>query len=495
MRTFPKYPLIYEINTWVWLRELGQRHGHPVTLASVPPEEWDTLASFGFDAVWLMGVWERSPAGIQISMNNPGLLAEFHRALPDFTEQDNVGSPYCIRRYAVDDRLGGREGLAIARQELAGRGMLLILDYVPNHVAPDHPWAIDHPEYFIQGAPEDLEKDPDAFLPVGDRVLACGRDPYFPAWPDVLQLNAFHPGLRRAAIETVKEIASQCDGMRCDMAMLFMNPIFERTWGNRAGARPAAEYWPELIGSVRSAYPQVKFIAEAYWDLEWELQQQGFDYCYDKRLYDRLEHDSAEIVRLHLCGNPAYQENLLRFLENHDEPRAAAIFHPEKHMAAAVTVASLPGARLLHEGELEGRKVRLPVFLGRRPEEPVDEELRAFYVKLLRAVDSDTFREGEWCLCERSGWPDNQTFLNLVAWCRRRKEERYLIMVNLSDCQSQGLVRLPWDELAGHAWRLSDPLTGEVFERQGSEMLSPGLYVDLSPWRSHFLKFTKLQDS
>ena len=102
MKSWPKYPLIYEINTWVWLRELGQKYRRPITLASVPAEEWDALAAFGFDAVWFMGVWERSPAGIRISMNNPGLLTDFRRALPDFTEEDNVGSPYCVRRYIVD---------------------------------------------------------------------------------------------------------------------------------------------------------------------------------------------------------------------------------------------------------------------------------------------------------------------------------------------------------------------------------------------------------
>ncbi len=126
-------------------------------------------------------------------------------------------------------------------------------------------------------------------------------------------------------------------------------------------------------------------MAEAYWDLEWELQQQGFDYCYDKRLYDRLEHDTAESVRLHLCADLAYQEKLVRFIENHDEPRAHSVFSPQKERAAAVTIATIPGARLFHEGQFEGRKVRLPVFLGRRPAEPVDPDLRAFYRTLLKA--------------------------------------------------------------------------------------------------------------
>ena len=326
MSNWPRYPTIYEINTWVWLTELSARAGTSVTLSSVPEAEWDALATHGFDAVWLMGVWERSPAGIAIANRNQNLLNDFKRALPDFRQQDNVGSPYCVRRYVVDGQLGGPEGLAAARRELAKRHIRLILDFVPNHVAPDHPWAIVHPDYFIQGNLDDAKNDPSSFINLGGRVFACGRDPYFPAWQDVLQLNAFRPELRQAVLETVSSIAGQCDGIRCDMAMLVMNAIFARTWGSRAGTPPPTEYWRDLIPVIKKTYPDFLFIAEAYWDLEWELQQQGFDFCYDKRLYDRLEHDNAESVRLHLCADPAYQAKLLRFIENHDEPRAAATF-------------------------------------------------------------------------------------------------------------------------------------------------------------------------
>jgi hypothetical protein len=191
MSPWPKNPLIYEINTWVWLDELSRREGRSLDLASVPDADWDHIASLGFNAVWLMGVWERSPKGIRISMANDGLLADFRRALPDFTDQDNVGSPYCVRRYVVDAHLGGPEALTVARNKLSQRGVRLILDFVPNHVAPDHPWVTTNPEYFIQGDDEDLRRDPASFVAAGGRVLACGRDPYFPAWPDVLQLNVF----------------------------------------------------------------------------------------------------------------------------------------------------------------------------------------------------------------------------------------------------------------------------------------------------------------
>jgi hypothetical protein len=485
---WPRYPTLYEINTWVWLSDLCQKYGKSVDLSSVPSVEWDAIARYGFDAVWLMGVWERSPAGIAIANQNNNLLEDFRKALPDFRSDDNVGSPYCVRRYLVDQHFGGPQSLAIARRELLKRGMNLILDFVPNHVAPDHPWVAEHPEYFIRGNTDDAQNDPSSYIDVHGTVCACGRDPFFPAWPDVLQLNAFEPGLRQAVIQTISSIAQQCDGLRCDMAMLLLNAVFERTWGGRAGPRPRTEYWVDVISAIKRTYPGFLFIAEAYWDLEWELQQQGFDFCYDKKLYDRLEHSNAHDIRLHLCADLAYQGKLLRFIENHDEPRAAATFSPAKQRVAALTTATLPGIRLFHEGQFAGRKVRPPVFLGRRPDEPIDPDLHAFYSKLLEVVNRPVFREGQWTLCERTGWFDNDSFQNLVAWSWRQENERYLIVVNLSDYLSQAHVRIPWEDASEHTWHLVDSLTGAIYERNGNEMVLPGLYVELGPWNYHFFQ-------
>lgn len=488
MKAWPKHPVIYEINTWVWLGELERRHGRPVNLGSVPAEEWEAVALHGVDAVWLMGVWERSPAGIAISLRNEGLLADFTRALPDFSPADNVGSPYCVRGYQVDERLGGPSGLASARRALVEHGLRLILDFVPNHVAPDHPWVREHPEYFVRGEASDVESEPASFMELQGRVFACGRDPFFPAWPDVLQLNAFDPGLRKAARETVLDIAGQCDGVRCDMAMLMLSDVFGRTWGQRAGARPDEDYWRALIPAVKAEWPEFRFLAEAYWDLEWELQQQGFDACYDKRLYDRMEHEGAESVRGHLLADAAYQDGMVRFIENHDEPRAAEAFPGDRGRAAAVAIMTLPGFRLLHEGQFEGRRTRLPVFLARRPEEPADQGLADFYGRLLRATSRDAFRNGSWRLCEGSGWPDNRSCRNILAWCWDGDGQRFVTVVNFSSERSQARIQLPWENLRGRRWRLNDPLAGESFDRSGDEMLEGGLFVDLGPWRFHLFE-------
>ena len=492
MKAWAKHPVIHEINAWVWLNDLSRKCGRAVDFSCVPPEEWDRIAAGGFDAVWFMGVWERSPAGIAIAQRNAGLLDDFRRALPDFVPEDNVGSPYCVRRYVVDPRLGGTQGLAAARAALRERGMRLILDFVPNHVAPDHPWVGEHPEYFVHGSADEAAREPASFVAAGGKFFACGRDPYFPAWPDVLQLNAFQPGLRQAVIDTVADIAAQCDGVRCDMAMLMLNTIFERTWGEQVGPKPAEDYWRAIIPAIKAGQPDFKFIAEAYWDLEWELQQQGFDYCYDKKLYDRLEYSDAESVRLHLLADDAYQQKMLRFIENHDEPRAAKAFPEAKGRAAAVAMMTLPGGKLLHEGQFEGFKVRLPVFLGRRPDEPVDQGLATFYARLLDAVNRDAFRNGDWRLCERSGWPDNQSCIGLLAWQWQMGGERYLVAINYQQSVAQARIHPAWGDLRGRSWRLADRLSDASYDRDGAEMADVGLYVDMAPWQFHLFQLIPL---
>jgi len=493
MPHWPDQPWILEINVWTWLSGLSSRYGR-ITLDSVPGHIWDEVSRAGADGVWLMGVWRRSKLARSISLRDAHIVAECHGLLADFSPEDVSGSPYSIAEYFVDPHLGGPEGLAEARRQLATRGLCMLLDFVPNHVAPDHPWIAEHPEYFVRGDKNEHQSDPDAFFRAGKVVVARGRDPYFPPWPDTAQLNAFEPALRAAAVETVRTIAEQCDGVRCDMAMLLINRIFSQTWAVRAGMALPTEYWRELIAEVRKVRPGFLFVAEAYWDLEWELLQQGFDYCYDKRLYDRLVEGSTERMREHLVAPVGYQRCLIRFLENHDEPRAAAVFSAPRNRVAAVALMTLPGAKLLHEGQSAGAKISLSAHLGRRPEESLDDELRAFYQNLVEVVRAVDLRNGVWQLCQQGGWSDNQSCHNLISWCWQVAGRKYLVVLNLSDWRSQGQIIPPWNDLGGRDWHLRNLLPVQDYgRRSGDEMSAGGLYVELDSHSFHFLELVPLE--
>ncbi len=491
MKPWPADPVVHEIFTWVWLTELSGRLGRSVTLANVPDDVWDDVARPGIDAVWLMGVWQRSERGAAIARSNPGMQAAAAETLADLTQADVVGSAYCVRDYSVDPRLGGTAGLAIARGALAARGVRLVLDLVPNHVAPDHRWVVEHPEFFVAGTADDLVAHPESFIEAGGHVLACGRDPYFPAWPEVVQLDSSHTGLRAAMVEVVSGIADQCDGVRCDMAMLMLDDVLWRTWGEHASGGPSPDggrgYWPTVIGPVRDSHPGFVFWAEAYWDLEPALLAEGFDACYDKRLYDRLVHGvPAGEVRAHLGADVDYQRHTIRFVENHDEPRAASVLDPAAHRAALVTVFTVPGVALLHEGEADGRRARVPVILGRRPIEEPDLELAAFVDRLLTAL-AGGLRQGGWAMAPIEGWADNSSAERLAAWTWTAVDRRHLVVVNLTDQGADGRVRVPWTDLDGRSLTFTDLLSGAVYERDGTAVQADGLYVALPGHEYHVL--------
>jgi hypothetical protein len=486
MKPLPVQPSLYQINTRVWLTALSAALGRPATLDDIPDEELDRLAAAGFDWVWFLSVWQTGAAAQQLSRSNPGWRKEFEDTLPDLREEDIGGSGFAIAGYTVHTALGGDAALARLRTRLARRGLRLLLDFVPNHMAPDHPWVERHPEFFIHGTEQDLTNAPQNYCRMqtseGSVVLAYGRDPYFDGWPDTLQLNYGDPATQEAMLGELLRIAGQCDGVRCDMAMLVLPDIFERTW-----KIPSQPFWSRATSRVRETVPGFTFMAEVYWDLEWRLQQEGFDYAYDKRLYDRLRDVQARPVREHFLAGLDYQHKLARFLENHDEPRAAATFAPDVHEAAAVLTFLSPGLRFFHQGQFEGRRKRISPHLVRGPVEPVDERLKQFYDRLLEILRRRDVRDGQWHLLECvPAWDGNGSSDAFIAFGWQGTDgQRLLVAVNYAPHQSQCYVRLPFADLGGRSWWLTDLLGDAKYDREGSDLASKGLYLDLPPWTHH----------
>jgi len=488
-----KYPSLYQINTRVWLTGLSQDMGRPATLDDIPDTELDHLADMGFDWIWFLSVWTTGEKGRKVSLENPEWRHEFEQTLPDLKEEDIGGSGFAIADYHVHPDLGGDAALKRLRTRLKKRGLNLMLDFVPNHMGPDHPWVHDHPEYFVSGTEDDLEKSPQNYTRVksknGELILAYGRDPYFAGWPDTVQLDYSNPATAEAMKQELIRISAQCDGVRCDMAMLILPEVFERTWG-----RKAQSFWPEVTIAVRKRVPDFCFMAEVYWDMEWTLQQQGFDYAYDKRLYDRLREGNVSSIRGHFHAGLDYQDKLARFLENHDEPRAADTFGPDQYKAAAIITFLSPGLRFFHQGQFEGRMKRISPHLVRAPHEPLNNNLRDFYASLLKVLKLPLVRGGEWSLlwCAPA-WEGNGSYDSFIAFGWRGADgEKMVVVVNYKPHSSQCYLPLPFTDLNGESWRLKDLLGEASYDRNGNDLHVGGLYLDIPAWHYHVFEMNKV---
>lgn len=484
-----KNPLIYEINIRLLLRG-----GNHEWLLDIPASYWEAIRNKGFRYIWLMGVWETCESVVPKHCFQEGLIRSYTKALKDWTKEDVIGSPYAINAYRPSKIIGTMQDLKAFRDLLRSLGMGLILDFVPNHFSADSELIAKHPEYFLEVSEEVYSGEPHTFYKPengGGKYFAHGRDPFFPAWTDTIQVNFTNPGLREYYRETLTELTEVCDGVRCDMAMLALNNVFNNTWGmllENNDAMPA-ELWTELISAVKNKRYDFLFIAEAYWDLEWELQQMGFDYTYDKKLLDRLKDSTADKVRDHLKAEEAYQLKSLRFIENHDEERAVTALGKDKSLAAAVIIATIRGMRFFHHGQFQGKKIKLPVQLGREPKEQVNEQVEAFYEQLLGIVHNELFRAGEWQMLEcKRVWDNNYSNSNMMAWQWSLGSERALVVVNYSGSTSQ--CRLPLDVSSyDEQFDLTDVLNNKTYRRYREELLLPGLFVELGPWQSHIFRY------
>lgn len=471
-------PAVFQLDARIATRELSLRKGSPATLNDLTDDELDDFAEAGFDAIYLMGVWQTGENGVlnaqkrllaqraqsaermgdtadctmeavaegldaagsdTIAGSAPGgseaataaeaaaaaaeeaaILAQtqLERDLPGQAPLDSaVGFPTAIIDYSVNTKLGGNNALAALRTRLRERGLRLLLDFVPNHMAADHPWTVTNPQLLVRGSVDDLKREPQNYYQVGEGglgVFAHGRDPYFDGWEDTVQLNYASAELRQEMCETLARIATMCDGVRCDMAMLQCPSVFQQTWATHLEPQgfdfaclfePDKLFWPAAIAAARAVNKDFLLVGEVYWGREYDLQQYGFDYTLDKVAYEQLQEGRADDFRQHLArDDAAFLLHSARYLETHEEKRASEVFSDEheeagtyRHFAAAIAAYTLPGMRLFNDGQLQGRKLQIPLFLAWRDNaEKRDSRVSAWYSRLLSSVLSrPEVREGE----------------------------------------------------------------------------------------------------
>jgi hypothetical protein len=488
-----RHPHLYEINTWPWLEQLSSRLGREIKLGDVPDSEWDSLARLGFDIVWLMGVWQRSPESRRAALADPKITGSYEQALPGWTPNDVIGSPYSVKQYVPDPRIGTWEHLDRAREKLQARGIALFLDFVGNHTALDHPWTREHPEFYVLGTAKDFAADPGSFFrvetPKGVFYIAFGKDPYFPAWTDVAQLDHFHLPMRAAQISDLCTIAGHCDGVRCDMAMLQLNDIFARTWSHRMGdaKRPEREFWEE----AHAAVPGLILLAEAYWGTEPRLIDLGFSFVYDKELYDAVRDSNVDQIRAQLLVGLNQQSQLARFLENHDEPPCVDVFGKQRLPSVATLMGTLPGMRFYYQDQLQGCEPHLPISLRTQANRPPDVFCSELFTNILGETREEIFHDGEWRVLQTSAVGD-ATFGNLIAYQWRSPKAWKVIAVNLRGTPSQGRVQLGESIASGSDYIFHDELHDVRYPRNGAELRERGLFVRLEGFQAHLFDVSKV---
>ncbi|MDD4004728.1 MAG: alpha-amylase family glycosyl hydrolase [Elusimicrobiaceae bacterium] len=488
MRTNPH---ILEINIRTWLNHLRGKYGAEISLVSIPEHEWLAFKRLGFDAVWLMGVWTPSPAAREIARQHEPILENIRKISPDFKVEDVDASPYAVYDYRLNPALGKPDELSLLHGKLNGMGLKLILDFVSNHLARDHAFLSECPECFIRGTDDDAAHNPGFFFkgPDGKTWFAHGRDPNFAPWTDTVQLNYFSDRARAHMLRTLLEVAQVCDGVRCDMAMLTLNDIHRETWGwllNRQGFTEKGEFWQEAISRVREEHPLFTFLAEVYWGLEWHIQQLGFNYTYDKVLYDRLRGTNAQDVKGHLYAESLYQKRSLRFIDNHDEEAALVAFGREKSVAAAIVMSTLRGMRLFNHGQILGSSKRAPVqYL--RGDYQGDPEIRLRYERLLDVADDSAFHGGEWSLVELGpAAKDDSSFREILSWSWTQMRTIKYVLVNYSGGYAR--ARLPVKPgPRGAEYTFYDEISDRFFTRPVDEVRNQGLYIELPPYGAHLL--------
>jgi glycosidase len=512
----PHLSPLYEMNcrTWKSQRDTeGVLHiggFNKITLADLKAIKTD-----GFSSIWFMGIWEIGAKVRHISRRYGN---------------DYAGSPFAISDYRVSEELGTEEDFLQLIDRAHAAGLKVILDFVPNHMGLDSVWLNDHPEYFIHQTLSTEEAQlPDSdlecrypgyfvyrtpFYPQGNTraprtiMVAYGKDPYFYPWIDTAQLDYAQPSLRRRMIDVLSQWAKVADGVRCDMAMLVLREQIkvhrhpEMNWDTFNRLMPE-EFWTEAIRRVKRINPSFVFIAETYWSMEGHLQHLGFDYTYNKPLYEAMchtfhsGHAEGLLNFLRVLGTDFLKKGV-HFLENHDEERAMNILGEDRQRAAATMLSTLPGIALIHQGQMEGKRERLPVQrVVPLHQEAVNTKLQSFYSRLLEVTSLPVFRNGRLHVL----YSNNPAF---VTYTRTNDEMQALVVINSSNRYQKGSVFLnPGLKLkTGAPYKLYDlfyelktldvrrhPSIQPSYCYPAAALINQGLYVELNAHDAHIFLF------
>jgi hypothetical protein len=447
--------------------------------------------------IWFMGVWKPSLASVAICQQHEGLNREFLKTLPDLADTDIIGSPYSIYEYTLNPVVAKtQETLRRLKTKLNKMGKKLILDFVPNHMSVDTIYLEKYPDLFLHKEDHESLCHNSFLYPKNGRIYFYGRDPYFDGWTDTVQWDFSHPEVLELHKEILMNLSEYCDGLRCDMAMLPLPDVFEKTHRKKA-----VDYWEPLINHIRSVYPHFIFIGEVYWNREYDLQTLGFDYTYDKVLYDRLSAKDPDALRYHLFAGLDYQNKSLRFLENHDEERAMQTFG-EKSIYKFSLLSFLPGMVLYHQGQSEGRLKKVPVQLGRTPKEDRHKIIMQFYDRAFSQISNRSEEVHSFQVQIDSYEYDNFNplicyglyyFKQIPLLSGKAKVMHVEILAyNPESKQITGWMKLEENlrkfihGVMPDTLEIRDITNGDVYQKLKTEIVTKGIYLNLGPENAHW---------
>ncbi len=497
-----KTNLIYHIDIREFFYRNKSKNPNIKNILDLPFSFFEELKELGVDTIWFTGTFERSEESQRISISMKELYRSYFESLPDWKEEDVIGSPYAIKTYKISKEFGGTKTFIEFKKKLNKLNLKVILDFVPNHFAIDSPYLIKYPELFIQATEELYNNNPYNYFYRESNsrkfIFAHGRDPYFPPWKDTVQLDYRSKSVHEFMMNELINLSKICDGVRCDMAMLLLSDIFTNNWSEHILPKdvvPAGEeFWSSAIQKVTKKNTDFFLIAEAYWNRENDLAEIGFDYVYDKKLYEVIIQENIPLLNEYIKLNFKYKKNRFLFIENHDEQRSAAIFPIEKLKAAATLIYTLPASKLIYDGQLEGRKYRHAIQLKRIFDEQINYDLLNFYKLLFTEIKKSSIQNGYFkFLSPQPAWENNPAYRNFIIYIYENDDlEKDLVVINFSPYQSQCKVKIESLDLINKKFLIKDRLSSEKYIRDGNEMLYKGLYLDLKPYQSQIFEFIKL---
>ena len=472
---------------YVWLDQLSAQYGRAMThLSDIPDAELDRLAGWGFNALWLIGVWERSPASREIKqrMGNP----------------EAASSAYSLYDYVIAEDLGGEAAFRDLARRALQRGIRLAGDMVPNHVGLYSRWVVEHPDWFVQlreppfpgytfDGP-DLSQDERVGLFIEDgywnhsdaavvfkrldkhtgdaRYIYHGNDGTSMPWNDTAQLNFLLSETREAVINTIVHVAKMFPIIRFDAAMTLAKRHYQRLWFPRpgeGGAIPSraehgldkdafnavfpVEFWREVVDRIAAEAPDTLLLAEAFWLMEgYFVRTLGMHRVYNSAFMNMLKtEDNAkyrQTIKNVLEFSPAILQRFVNFMNNPDEDTAQAQFGKgDKYFGVAVMLATMPGLPMFGHGQIEGYAEKYGMEYRRAYHDEAPDawliarhEREVFPLMRKRYLFSGAAHFALFDFVTPDGWVDE----NVFAYSNRAYTERTLIVYNNAYTTTRGVL-------------------------------------------------------